>query len=78
MLVPSVLALPWPVAGWVRLTTESGVLPSGSLSLASTFRVSGTPRVAPVSATATGGWLGLTVTVTVACADTSPRTSWAR
>ncbi|MDT4861513.1 hypothetical protein FQZ97_961210 [compost metagenome] len=77
MLVPSVLTVPWPVAGGVRLTTVIAAF-SGSLSLASTFRVSGTPRVVPVSATPTGGWLGLTVTVTVAGADTSPRTSWAR
>ncbi|MCY1448687.1 hypothetical protein D9M71_653810 [compost metagenome] len=50
--------LPWPLAGWVSSLMLSGTSSSGSLSLASRLRVSGTPKlVLPVSACATGAWL---------------------
>ncbi|MNN82820.1 hypothetical protein D3C81_1997950 [compost metagenome] len=64
--VPSVLTVPRPVAGWVWMATVNGTLPSGSVSLASTLIGTATPRVAMLSTTATGGWLGATVMVTVA------------
>ncbi|MOA67485.1 hypothetical protein D3C78_1946870 [compost metagenome] len=55
----------------------SGRLFSGSASLASTAMVTGTPRVRAVSFTATGGWFGLTLTVTVTGSEASPLLSLA-
>ncbi|MDT4871982.1 hypothetical protein FQZ97_1071450 [compost metagenome] len=68
-----------PKVGADRLpgTTLRGVLASGSMSLATTLMVTGTPRVVAVSLTATGGWLGLTLTVTVAGSEASPLLSFA-
>ncbi|MNP82299.1 hypothetical protein D3C76_1808960 [compost metagenome] len=76
--LPSVLAGPRPVAGWVTLATVNGTLPSGSLSLPRTLIGKATPRVAAVSLTAVGSWFGATLTVTVVTADCSPLLSWAR
>ncbi|MOA32689.1 hypothetical protein D3C78_1539310 [compost metagenome] len=64
--VPLLLTVPRPAAGWVRLLTASGTLPSGSVSLVSTLIGIATPRVATLSATAVGAWFGATVIVTVA------------
>ncbi|MNP42649.1 hypothetical protein D3C76_1364310 [compost metagenome] len=77
MVVPLVVAEPWPAAGWVSKSTVSGLSPSGSLSLPSTLRVSGAVLVDPLSLRATGGWLTgtVTVTATVAGAETAPRLS---
>ncbi|MNN85004.1 hypothetical protein D3C81_2022340 [compost metagenome] len=52
----------------MKLAMASGTLPSGSVSLASTLIGIDTPRVAMASLTATGGWLGATVMVTVVAA----------
>ncbi|MCY1418293.1 hypothetical protein D9M71_338480 [compost metagenome] len=76
--MPSVLTVPRPVAGWVMLVTLSGTLPSGSVSLASTLMVNGTPKVATVSGLAVGAWLGATLMVTVAGTDFRPLASTAR
>ncbi|MNJ76940.1 hypothetical protein D3C77_743300 [compost metagenome] len=79
-MVPSVLTVPRPAVGWVREVagTVSGTLPSGSVSLASTLMVNGTPRVATVSGLAVGARLGATLMVTVAGSDFRPLASTAR
>ncbi|MNJ49875.1 hypothetical protein D3C77_451310 [compost metagenome] len=56
-VLPLSATVPCPVIGWVRSVMVNGTLPSGSLSLASRFKVSATPKlVPPWSACATGGW----------------------
>ncbi|MNV50311.1 hypothetical protein D3C71_1423130 [compost metagenome] len=54
-MLPLSTTVPWPAAGGTKLAMVSGVSLSGSLSLASTLMVIGTPAlVLTVSATASG------------------------